>query len=214
VSGLTTIVSGVFFALFPLLHPNHDAAGYTSWIWVPAHMMPNVGAILVLFGLVALFVRQFEKAGWLGLAGFVLAVIGSASMVMGAMIEAFIIPFMGLQFPDLMDGPPPPGLGEAFMVTTILFTVGYIVLGIATYRAGVMPRSVGALLAVAGIAWLVFERLSDFFPGLDALWGVGPVMLGAGIAWLGYSLWTGTPEGIGVRTERRPRVVGAVANAS
>src|SRR3954468_3331487 len=96
-SGLSTIVGGVLIAAFPLFHPNHDAAGYTSAIWVPAHLMPHVGAVLALFGLVGLFDRQFERAGWLGLAGFVRAVIGTASLLTGAMIEAFIIPYMGLQ---------------------------------------------------------------------------------------------------------------------
>ena len=78
-SGLSAIVGGLGFVLFPLLHPNHDAAGYTSWIWVPAHMAPNVGAILVLFGLVGLLVRQLERAGWLGLVGFVVAFFGVAA---------------------------------------------------------------------------------------------------------------------------------------
>jgi hypothetical protein len=30
---------------------------------VPAHMLPNVRAILVLFGLVGLLARQLERAG-------------------------------------------------------------------------------------------------------------------------------------------------------
>jgi hypothetical protein len=108
-SGVPTIVGGVFFALFPFLHPNHDAAGYTSAAWVPVHMMPNVGAILVLFGLMGLLARQLERAGWLGVIGFVVGVAGTASFVMGAMIEAFMIPFMGLQAPDIVDGPPRQG---------------------------------------------------------------------------------------------------------
>ena len=72
-SGLATIVGGLLFVLFPLLHPDHTAAGYTSWIWVPAHMAPNVGAILVLFGLVGLLTRQLEKAGLFGVIAFTFA---------------------------------------------------------------------------------------------------------------------------------------------
>lgn len=203
-SGLATIVGGTLFALFPLLHPEHDAAGYTSAMWVPAHMLPNVGAILILFGLVGLLARQLERAGLFGVIAFVVAFIGTASFVMGAMIEAFIIPFMGLQTPEMMDGPPPPGVGEAFMVITLLFGVGYVLLGLATYRARVLPRNVGGLLVVGALANLVLPKLGAFAPSLDALWVVGFVLFGAAIAWLGYSLWSGTPDRDAVpRTERR-----------
>ncbi|MFN8636243.1 MAG: hypothetical protein U0893_20535 [Chloroflexota bacterium] len=82
---------------------------------MPAHLAPNVGAILVLFGLVGLLARQLDRAGLLGAIGFVAAFVGTASFVMGTMIEAFIIPFMGQMFPGVEDGPPPPGIGEAFL---------------------------------------------------------------------------------------------------
>jgi len=201
-SGLATIVGGVLFALFPLLHPEHDAAGYTSWIWVPAHMAPNVGAILVLFGLVGLLARQLERAGLFGVIAFVMAFIGTASFVMGAMIEAFIIPFMGLQTPEMVDGPPPPGVGEAFLIITTLFAVGYLLLGIATYRAAVLPRNVGALLIVGTLADMVLPKLGGIDPSLDPLWIVGFVLFGAAVAWLGYALWTSTPEEVGGRQPR------------
>jgi hypothetical protein len=166
-------------------------------------MMPNVGAILVLFGLVGLLVRQLDRAGLFGVIGFVTAFLGTASFVMGTMIEAFIIPYMGLQTPEIMDGPPPPGVGEAFMVIMLLFAVGHALLGIATYRAGVLPRSVGALLLIGALAFQFLQQIGGIVLDLDALWVGGPVLLGAGLAWLGYSLWSRTPDRDAVvRTER------------
>jgi hypothetical protein len=204
-SGLATIVGGALFALFPLLHPEHDAAGYTSATWVPAHMSPNVGAILVLFGLVGLLARQLERAGLFGVIAFVVAFIGTAAFVMGAMIEAFIIPYMGLQTPEIVDGPPPPGVGEAFMVIMSLFAIGHALLGVVTYRAGVLPRSVGALMVVGALAFEVLQQLGGIVLSLDALWVGGPVLFGAGMAWLGYALWSGTPALYGEqRTPMRP----------
>lgn len=212
-SGLATIVGGILFALFPLLHPDHTAAGYTSWLWVPAHMSPNIGAILVLFGLVGLLVRQLERAGLFGVIAFVVAFIGTASFVMGAMIEAFIIPFMGLQTPDMVEGPPPPGVGEAFMIITTLFSAGYLVLAIATYRARVLPRNVGVLLIVGTLANMVLPKLGAIDLSLDPLWVVGFVLFGAAIAFLGYALWSGTPEQDGAREPKaRPTSARLVAD--
>ena len=213
VSGLATIVGGILYAVFPLLHPDHTAAGYTSWMWVPAHMSPNVGAILVLFGLVGLLVRQLERAGMFGVVAFVVAFIGTASFVMGAMIEAFIIPFMALQNPEIVDGPPPPGVGEAFLVITTLFSIGYLILGIATYRARVLPRNVGMLLMVGSLAEIILPKLGGIDPSLDSLWVVGFVLFGAAVAYFGYALWCGAPDQIRAR-EPRARAASAqlVAN--
>lgn len=205
-SGLGTIVAGTLVAIFPLVHPNHDATGFTSAIWVPAHLMPHVGAVLALFGLVGLLARQLERAGRFGVVGFVAAFIGTASMLTGAMIEAFIIPFMNLQTPDIADGPPPPGVGEAFMTVSVLFAVGYIVLGIATARAGVLPRSVGVLLAVGAATMMFGDMIAAGVFGNENLWGIGFALFGASLAWLGYSLWS-DPVLIGEarRATRGPR---------
>jgi len=222
-SGLGTIVAGVLVAVFPLVHPNHDVAGYTSAIWVPAHLMPHVGAILALLGLVGLLARQLERAGWFGVVGFVAAFIGTASLLTGAMIEAFIIPFMGLQTPDIVDGPPPPGVGEAFMTISVLFAVGYVVLGIAPARAGALPRSVGVLLAVGAAALMFGDMVATGVFGNESLWGIGFALFGAALAWLGYALWS-DPSLIGdarraARGPRARRVVpdtrlASVANSS
>jgi hypothetical protein len=193
-SGLSAIVGGLSFILFPLLHPNHDAAAFASATWAPIHLMPNVGAILILFGLVGLLARQLRPAGWSGLIGFVVAFFGTASFVMGAMIEAFILAFMGLQNPAFEEGPPPPGIGEAFMTIQLLMMLGYVLLGIATFRAGVLSRSVGLLLVIGAALSPLTAHLGEISPVLDAFWAIGPVLEGAGIAWLGYTLWATTPN--------------------
>lgn len=203
-SGLAAIGAGLMFVGFPLLHPNHDVAGYTSVIWVPAHLSINLGALLVLFGLIGLFVRQLEQAGWFGLVGFVAAFIGTASMLMGAMIEMFIIPFLSLQQPGIEDGPPPPGVGEAFMTIQVIFWIGYMLLGTATLRAGVLPRSVGVMLLL-GPTWMTWgEAVTLRLGGDDSLWAIGFVLLGASYLWLGYTLYADpSPKPL----RRRPRVV-------
>jgi hypothetical protein len=69
-----------------------------------------------------------------------------------------------------------------------------------------LPKSVGLLMVLGALAWLGFERIGAILLDSDSLWVVGPVLMGAGFAWLGYSLWSMTPTSQAVRL-RTPRVV-------
>jgi hypothetical protein len=185
-SGLTLVVAGLLFGLFPFAHPNHDPEGFTGARWLPAHLMPNVGAIVALFGLIGVFARQFRTAGWLGVVAFVASIIGTASFVSGLMIEAFIIPYMSMAFPEVVqDDTPPPGIGEAFLVIRMLFMLGFILLGLAVMRARVFPRGVGVLLIVATL----LNSFGDMLVG-EAAFYLGSVMFGIALGWLGYALWS------------------------
>jgi len=184
-SGFTLILAGLLFGLFPFAHPNHDPQGFRGAAWIPAHLMPNVGAIVALFGLVGLFVRQFRAAGTLGLAAFIASIVGTASFVSGLMIEAFIIPYMSLELPQLtIDDAPPPGIGEAFMVMRMLFMLGFLLVGAAVIRARILPRGVGVLVIVA----ILVNTFGDMIIGEPAFY-LGSVLFGIALGWLGYALW-------------------------
>ena len=62
-----------------------------------------------------------------------------------------------------------------------------MLLGVAIYRAGVLPRGAGVLLAVGG-------PIVAFSPpiGILAVLLVGHTLFGAGLAWLGYALFIST----------------------
>jgi len=49
----------------------------------------------------------------------------------------------------------------------ILFGVHLLLLGWLVYRADFIPRILGILLAIAGLAWLVYEVLPFMVPGVD-----------------------------------------------
>jgi len=200
-SGLAAVVGGLAFIMFPLLHPDHTPVNYASATWAPIHMLPNIGAILMLYGLVGLLVRQLDRAGWFGVVSFAVAFFGTASFVMGAMIEAFIIPFMSLRNPAIEDGPPPPGIAETFLAIGIIMALGHLLLAVATYRAAVLPRGVAVLMGLGSVAMLILQQVGMMFPSLDALWALGPVLQGSGLAWMGYALWSDTPAP--QRRERR-----------
>ena len=174
-TGLLAMAAGVSMFLAPILHPDDPA----SAAWVPVHLLYFATLIVVLLVLIGVFVRQLPRTGRLGLAGFLVAFVGTSMMLMEGREHLFSH--------DFGQGTP-VGLWQ-LIATSLVFSVGYILLGVAIYRAGVLPRGAGVLLAVGG-------PIVAFSPpiGILAVLVVGHTLFGAGLAWLGYALWGG-PKG-------------------
>jgi hypothetical protein len=202
-AGLATILGSACLMFFPILHPNHDPEGYQSARWIPVHLMLHLAAITFLFGLPAIFARQGERNGRLGLAGYILATVATAQLLMVAWVELFIIPFLGLRMPEL-ENTPPPGVEIAGPLMNLSLAVGYAVLGAGIMRARVLPRGAGLMLLIAApifgagdlvLRLLMPETTLDLFVFSMALFSIS-------MGWVGLALWTG-------RGERRPIVASA-----
>jgi hypothetical protein len=81
------------------------------------------------------------------------------------------------------------------IVAILVFSFGYISLGFAIARAGVLPRGAGILLAFGG-------PVVAFAPpiGVQVVIALGHALFGLGLMWLGYALWSTTgreqPSGV------------------
>ena len=171
-TGLVAMAAGASVFLAPFLHP----ADPQSAAWVPVHMLYFVSLVAVLLVLVGAFARQLPRSGRLGLVGFLTAFVGTALMLMEGREHLFS---------HSASGATPVGLWQ-LIATSFLFSVGYILFGVAVSRGGILPRAAGVLLAVGG-------PFVAFAPpiGIEAVLIVGHALFGAGLAWLGYALWTG-----------------------
>jgi hypothetical protein len=169
-TGLLAMAAGASTFLAPILHP--DDPGNAAW--VPVHLLSFATLIAVLLVLVGVFVRQLPRAGRLGLAGFLAAFVGTSMMLMEGREHLFSH--------DFGQGTP-VGLWQ-LITTSLVFSVGYILLGVAIFRAGALPGGAGVLLAVGG-------PIVAFSPpiGIPAVLVVGHTLFGAGLAWLGYALY-------------------------
>jgi hypothetical protein len=169
-TGLLAMAAGVSTFLSPILHPDDPG----SAAWVPVHLLYFVTLIAVLLVLVGVFVRHLSRSRRLGLAGFIVAFVGTSMMLMEGREHLFSH--------DFGQGTP-VGLWQ-LITTSLVFSVGYILLGVAIFRAGVLPRAAGVLLAVGG-------PIVAFAPpiGILAVLVVGHTLFGAGLAWLGYALF-------------------------
>ena len=90
-NGLALVLGGILNAPFVLVHPLEDLIDTdvaTNTRWLLAHSLQLIGAIIVLFGLPRLRVRQMERAKQLGLIGFILAFAGTTIYVGSGMSAA------------------------------------------------------------------------------------------------------------------------------
>lgn len=186
-SGLASILAGVLYTIATLLHPpGEDVPAMITAAWVPAHAIGWVANSLLLLGLVGLYGRQAEKTGWLGLLGFVLAFIGVTVESGGNFSSVTLMPDLAATVPDafttLMNRAP-----FAFPVAVVVFgltlivsrTLGFLLFGIATMRANVLPPLGGVTVDHRGLAGL-WQR------GVTINWRCsrGDLWAGAGVAGL------------------------------
>ena len=173
-SGLLSVAAGTSMILAPIVHPESPQ----SAAWVPVHLLYFATIIAVLLVLVGILAHQSQRAGRLGVVGFLTAFVGTAMGLLEGREHLFSH--------DFGQGTP-VGLWQ-LILAALVFSVGYVLLGIAITRAGVFPRGAGILLAVSG-------PVVAFSPpiGILAVLIVAHTLFGLGLAWVGYALWTG-PE--------------------
>ncbi len=83
-------------------------------------------------------------------------------------------------------------LVPVYALVGILYMLGGLLLGIVTFRAGVLPRWPAGLLAVTALMTPAAALLPHEIQRLAA------VPMGLAVAWLGYALWSDC------RTQARP----------
>lgn len=194
-AGLAALIAGLSYVVVGLFHPINALASVTTATWIVVHIFACTVGFLGLFGIVGLYVRQVEQSGWLGLAGFVLFSAWLGLVLCFSFIEAAVLPFLAAAAPQAVEGMmamftvPIEGvdlgvLPTLWIISGPLYILGGLLFGIATFRAGVLPRWAGALLA-AGTA---FAPAAGLFPFEYQTKVTIPV--GLALAWMGYALWS------------------------
>ena len=136
--------------------------------------------ILALWALVGLYLRQRQASGLLGFIGYLVNALGIVLFVGVGFSVVFIFPSLD---PTVIEGLFGGPFLTAFLGTEYIFVVGVILFGVATIRAGVLPKWAAVLYMVG---FLVF--LGDFFLP-DIIFSVGEAVGSIGIIWLSYALW-------------------------
>ena len=194
-SGLAAVAGGLIFAGIQPIHPPDYLASVTSGTWATFMYFKLAMCLLFLVGITGIYSRQAERAGWIGLAGFALLIVAWFLQTGFIFTEGFILPVLAGAAPLYVESfltiangtQPTVDIGPAaalYGVAGIFYMLGGLVFGIATVRAGVLPRTPAIVLAVAAVLTPLAALLPHEIQRLAAV----PVALG--LAWLGYALWS------------------------
>jgi hypothetical protein len=130
-----------------------------------------------------------ERVGILGFVGFLVAFIGTAFALVLNWAEVFFAHTLAEVAPELLDEGPSGRFALGFALSFPMFSLGWLLFGVATLRARTYPRIAAILLIVGAVI--------TFVP----IPGTG-VVLGLAVAWLGFVLFMGR----GIAAQPPPRV--------
>jgi hypothetical protein len=195
-AGLSAMLAGILFIVIQTIHPADILSSVTTSRWAIVHYLSIAMCLLGLIGIAGIYARQVEEAGWLGLAGYLMFSLFYVLTMGFQFAEAFISPLLPTESPKFVESflALPSGsasemnLGPLVTIYTIvgvLYMLGGPLFGIATIRAGILPRWAAGLFATAGpVSAIVVSQVPH---PLDR---IAAVPLGLALAWLGYALWS------------------------
>jgi hypothetical protein len=192
-AGLAALLAGICYVLVGLFHPANVASSVTTTRWQVVHVLACAMSVFGLLGMAGLYAKQAVKTGWLGLAGYLLLSLW-LTLVMGfSFVEAFVLPHVASAVPTFVQAwmgmfNGPAGTFDLGVLPTIwtltapMLIGGGLLFGIATFRAGILPRWAGALLALSTVLAPVAVLLPNASQPKIA------VPFGLALAWLGFAL--------------------------
>lgn len=193
-TGPFAIMAGLIFAGIQPIHPPDFVSSVTTTPWAVIISLKFAMCLFFIIGAAGLYLRQMNRAGWLGLVAFVLFASSWWLQTGYVFAELFVLPPLAPVSPDFVDsvlgivnqhpGPLDIGaMGTAYGVLSVLYLLGGILLGVATVRAGVLPKVPSIVLAVAAIATPAAALLPHEFQRYIA------IPMGLAFIWLGFALW-------------------------
>ena len=194
-AGLAALVAGIIFAGIQPIHPPDVLSSVTTGTWAIIISLKLAMCLLFLAGITGIYARQVKEAGWLGLAGFLLLILCWWLQTAYVFAEAFILPVLATAAPQFVDsflgiarGNPGENIGALPAIYSlgigIPYMLGGLLFGIATLRAGILPRWPAGLLAVAA----ALTPLAALLP--HEIQRLAGIPVGLALAWLGYALWS------------------------
>jgi hypothetical protein len=193
-AGAAAAVAGAIFIAVQINHPATDTFTTETTQWVARSCAKTVMAALALAGVTGMYLRQYRKAGLLGLIGYLVFAAGYLAIFSVEVIAAAVLPNLVHTQPGFVNdvvvaaaGGTPTGdiggLQTVFDLAGAGYILGGLIFGIALFRTRILARWAAALLAVSTVGTAALAVLPDSFNRPFA------VPEGIALIALGVSLW-------------------------
>jgi hypothetical protein len=208
-------------SLNPQPDPNTHLDAWSRFVttnhYVLSHLFGSIlGIIFVIFGVFALGAYlATSRAGRLGLVAMAITVLGSALFLTVGGVSTFAAPEEGqavLAGVEEYEKLPPifanTVFTATFLVSIVLLFVGNLLLGIAVWRSGTLPRWAGALWAGAAVFMYPLGLVYALTIGAASTPPtvlVGALLIVIGGGWMAWSVLR-RPSGAAVGIQAQPRV--------
>ena len=177
-SGLFQILGAAFFGtaviMISFTPVTHEALSTTT------SLLFLLLSICWLLSFPAMYARQADTAGWLGLTGHALLQTGILLFV--------VVASTPLLYPSFKAD---AGESRVVLLLGLVFFLGLLLTGIATLRARVFPRWSGILLLASTVGFVFDFFIAEFLPVIARQVGAAAlaVVLALALAWIGLSMW-------------------------
>jgi hypothetical protein len=198
ISGYLNVIAGivlfVYWYAFALFLPYRELSITLSilvknrnWSWI--NSLGVFGALTGLLGQAGIYVIQIPHTNWYASIGYYIATAGTTLLIGTMLWETVLWPILVKHEASLLDFQGPIYSSKTFLpffiVSGLIYSVGYILVGIGIVQAEVLPWIGGILLAVGAPTF-----------GLGAMFGkyqvyprsVGVTLMSAGLIWLGLAM--------------------------
>ncbi len=194
-AGMAAMASGILFIGIQVIHPSDELSSVSTDRWVIVHILGVAMCLFGLLGVAGIYTRQVSAAGWTGLAGYLLMTLFYTLSLGFQFVEAFVSPALTTNSPAFVEGILGIASGDGsemdlgalptvYSITGGMYVLGGLLFGVATFRAGILPRRAAALLAVGTLLPILGAAVPHPWDRAFA------APMGLALAWLGYALWT------------------------
>jgi hypothetical protein len=194
-SGIALALGGLLAALFWILHPEESVLLTDPASYQAEHLLDFISLMLFIPGLMGLYARLSNRTGWLGFTSFLLTLLPMLVLMGISVVDLLIWPSIARIQPDLIltsegefnqSSGPFAATISLIVPFAMIGALGFILLGIAIWRSGLLPRWAGLILAIAGPLYCIGPGFVPHNSLLLNLLVYGPFAMAS--LWLGISI--------------------------
>ena len=198
ISGYLNVIAGILLVVywysFALFLPYRELSNTLSvlvinrnWTWI--NFLGVAGATSGLLGQAGIYVAQLPNINGFASVGFYLATAGTTLLIGTMLWETILWPILVSHDDTLLDFQGPIYVSRTFfsffIISGLIYSIGYIFVGIGIVQADLLSKAAGYLIAVGAPTF-----------GLGNLFGkyqvyprsLGVTLMSGGLIWMGIEM--------------------------